>query len=151
MATVALSGNDTIILFGRTFADLADGDCAKLSYPNEIAAVKTGKNNNSIYALNETGNQTDFEITLIRGSADDRFLNGLLTQQMANFAGFVLAAGEFIKRIGDGKGTITNDTYVVGGGVFTKRPEAKTNVEGDTKASVITYFFRFANSPRVLT
>ena len=151
MATVAMSGNDTVILFNRTFADFADGTCAELTYPNEIAAVKTGKNNNSIYALNETGNQTDLKLTLIRGSADDRFLNGLLTQQMSNFAGTVLAQGEFVKRIGDGKGNISNDTYIVGGGVFVKRAEAKTNVEGDTSASTVIYTMRFANSPRVLT
>ena len=55
MSTIALSGNDTVVLNNRTFADFADGNVAELTFPNDIANVKTGKNGNSIYGLNETG------------------------------------------------------------------------------------------------
>ena len=151
MSTIALSGSDTININDRVFADLADGDCVKLTFPNEIASVKTGKNGNSIYGLNESGKQADLEIRLIRGSADDKFMNGLLAQQQANFAGFVLMIGEFIKKLGDGAGNISSDTYIVSGGVFTKQVEGKTNVDGDTEQSVSMYTLKFSNSPRVIT
>ena len=151
MSTVALSGADTIIINDRTFADLADGDCVMLSFPNDISNVKTGKNGNSIYGLNEMGNQCEVKIRLIRGSADDKFMNQLLAQQKLNFSSFVLMNGEFIKNVGDGQVNITLDTYIVSGGVFSKQVEAKTNTDGDTEQSVSIYTVKFAKAPRALT
>lgn len=151
MATIALSGNDTIVINNRIFADLADGNVAELTFPNDIATVKTGKDGNSIYGLNETGKQSELKLRLIRGSADDKFLNGLLANQQQNFAGFPLMAGQFIKKIGDGVGNIKSDTYIMSGGVFTKPVEAKSNVEGESEQSVSIYTLKFSNSPRVIT
>lgn len=150
MSTVALSGADTVMINNRIFADLADGEVAGLTYPNGISNVKTGKNGNSIYSLNESGKQCDFKIRVIRGSADDKFLNNLLAMQQANFAGFVLMIGEFVKKIGDGRGNIASDTYIMSGGVFEKQVEAKSNVEGDTEQSVSTYAIKFSNAPRII-
>lgn len=150
MATVAMSGNDTVTINGHQFADFADGDVVKLTFGNDIAAVKTGKNGNSIYGLNESGKQADVEMRVIRGSADDKFLNGLLAQQNLNFAGFVLMIGQFIKKIGDGSGAITSDTYVLSGGVFTKMVEGTSNVEGDTDQSISVYTMKFSNAPRAI-
>lgn len=146
----SLSGNDTITINGRVFADFADGDVGALTFPNELAVLKTGKNGNTVYALNETGRQADLTLRVIRGSSDDRFLNGLLAQQKANFAGFVLMNGEFIKKIGDGKGNIASDTYITSGGIFSKQVEAKSNVEGDTEQSLSIYNLKFSNAPRVI-
>jgi len=151
MSTIALSGNDTVTINDRVLADLADGDSVMLDFPNEIANVKTGKNGNSIYGLNETGKQSEVKVRVIRGSSDDKFLNGLMVQQQANFAGFVLMIGEFIKKVGDGVGNIASDTYIMSGGVFTKQVAAKTNVEGDTEQSVAIYTIKFTNTPRVIT
>lgn len=151
MATIGLSGNDTIIINNRNLTDLADGDCVVLDFPNDTAAVKTGKNGNSLYAKNETGKQGEAKIRIVRGSADDKFLNNLLQQQNANFAGFPLMNGEFIKKIGDGSGNITNDTYMMSGGIFTKNVPAKSNVEGDTAQSVAEYVIKCSLAPRALT
>lgn len=149
--SVALSGSDTINIQNRVLADLADGNCVELTFPNDIANVKTGKNGNSIYGLNESGKQSEAKIRVLRGSADDKFLQNLLTQQNANFAGTVLLIGQFIKKIGDGAGNITSDTYIMSGGVFTKQVEGKMNVEGETEQSIAIYTIKFSNAPRVLT
>lgn len=151
MSTVAMSGSDTIVLNNRLFTDLADGNCVELTFPNDIAQVKTGKNGNSIYGLNESGKQAEAKIRIVRGSSDDKFLNNLLAQQQSNFAGFALMIGQFIKQIGDGAGNIGSDTYILSGGVFTKQIEGKTNVEGDTEQSVAIYTLKFSNAPRALT
>ncbi len=151
MSTIALSGDDTVNINGTVLSDLADGNCVELTFPNDIANVKTGKNGNSIYGLNESGKQCEVKLRIIRASADDKLLNNLLAQQQANFAGTVLVTGQFIKKIGDGQGNITSDTYIMSGGVFTKIPEAKTNVEGETEQSVAMYTLKFSNAPRVLT
>ncbi len=151
MPTVAMSGSDTIVINNRILADVADANTVELTYPNDIANVKTGKNGNSIYGLNESGKQCEVKVRLIRGSSDDKFMNGLLSQQQQNFAGTVLLIGQFIKKIGDGKGNITSDTYVMSGGVFTKQVEGKSNVEGDTEQSISIYTLKFSNSPRAIT
>lgn len=151
MPTISLSGADTISINNRTIVDLADTDVVDLTFPSDIAQVKTGKNGNSIYGLNETGKQCEVKIRVIRGSSDDKFFNNLLVQQQANFAGTILMIGEFIKKIGDGAGNITSDTYVMSGGVFTKQVSGKSNVEGDTNQSVSEYMTKWSNAPRALT
>lgn len=151
MSDVALSGNDTTILNNRVLNNLADGDCVMLSFPNEIATVKVGKNGNAMFGLNQMGQIAEVKIRVIRGSADDSYLNNLIVQQNANFAGTVLNVGEFIKKIGDGAGNITNDTYVMSGGVNSKNIEGKSNQEGDATQSVSEYNLRFSKAVRVLT
>jgi hypothetical protein len=151
MGPVALSGQDTIILNNQVLTGLADGNFVELTFPNDIANVKTGKNGNSIYGFNESGKQCEVKIRTLRASNDDKFLNNLLTQQQLNFAGTVLLTGQFIKKIGDGAGNITSDTYIMSGGVFTKIPEAKSNAEGETEQSLAIYTIKFTNAPRVLT
>lgn len=150
MPNVSMTGSDTIKINGRILADLADGDCAVLTFPNELASVKTGKNGNSIYGLNESGRQSEVVLRVIRGSSDDKFLNSLLASQQNNFAGFILMQGEFTKVVGDGKGNVLTDTYILAGGVFSKATEAKSNVEGDTEQSVAVYTMKFSNAPRVI-
>lgn len=151
MPAIALSGSDTITLNNRLLTDLADGDCVVIKFPNDIANVKTGKNGNSIYGLNESGKQAELDLRVLRGSADDRFLNGLLQAQQLNFAGTVLVIGQFIKKIGDGMGNITSDTYNVSGGIFQKQVEGKNNVEGNTDQSIAMYTLKFSNAPRAIT
>lgn len=151
MSTVALSGSDTIIINTRPLVDLADGNCGELDFPTEIATVKTGKNGNAIYGLNEAGKQATLKLRVIRGSADDKFLNSLLAQQQSNFAGTVLMIGQFIKKVGDGLGNIASDQYISQGGVFSKLIPAKTNVEGDSEQSVAMYEIKFSQAVRVIT
>lgn len=151
MSSVAMSGSDTITINNRVFSDLADGNAVELTFPNEIANLKTGKNGNSIYGLNETGKQCEVKLRLIRGSADDKFLLALMAQQQANFAGFALMIGNFIKKIGNGLGGIASDQYIMSGGIFTKQIEGKTNVEGESEQSVAVYTMKFSNAPRIIT
>lgn len=148
--TVSLTGNDTLVIAGLVIVDMADGDWATLVFPNELAAVKTGKNGNSLFALNAMGLQAEATIRLIRGSADDKALDSLLQQQLQDFAAFQLLDGLFVKRVGDGLGNVTSDSYVVDGGVFTYQVDSKSNAEGDTEQSVSVYRLKFSNAGRAL-
>lgn len=148
MATFSVTGNDTLTLFDRTFVDFADGDNTTIAFPNELVTVKTGKNGNTIYAKNETGNNADVTLRVIRGSADDRFLQGKLTEQQNDLPAFVLGQGEFVKRTGDGEGNVANDIYNLQGGVFMRKVDGKENVEGDTEQSVSVYMMKFALATR---
>jgi hypothetical protein len=150
MATQSLTGNDTISIDGIPLVDLGDGDVGALTYPNELVGVKTGKNGNSIFALNETGDQADLVIRVLRGSKDDKTLNSRLVSMKADFAGFITITGQVIKKVGDGLGNVTNDIYDLSGGVFSKRVETISNVEGNTDQSLAIYNIKFTNSPRSL-
>lgn len=151
MSAIALSGSDTVSINNNLLTTLADGNCVEITFPNDVANVKTGKNGNAIFGLNESGKQAEVKLRILRGGADDQFLQNLYSQQQANFAGTILMTGVFIKKIGDGAGNITSDTYILSGGVFQKEPEAKTNVEGETEQSVTIWAMKFSNAPRVIT
>ncbi len=151
MATIAMSGADTVSVNNRILADSADGNIAELSFDNQIANVKTGKNGNSIFADNQTGNNGKLILRVIRGSSDDKFLNNLLIQQQANFGGTVLVNAELIKKMGDGQGNIGSDIYAANSGIFSKKVAAKSNVDGDTEQSVSIYELMFANVIRVIS
>lgn len=150
MQVVALTGKDTIIINGRVLNDLVDGDCAVITFPNDLMNLKTGKNGNSIYAFNESGKQIEMDLRVVRGSSDDKFLNGILTDMKNLRASFVLMTGEFVKNIGDGAGNITQDIYQLSGGVFKKNTEVKENAEGDTEQAVAMYKLAFSNAPRTI-
>lgn len=150
MGISALTGKDTIQIGDRVFIDFADGDVANFTYPNELVTPKTGKNGNSIYAYNETGNQVDAVLRVLRGSPDDKFLNSLKLTMKADFPSFTLLDATFTKRVGDGAGNVSNDVLTVSGGVFTKGIDDKSNAEADTEQAVATYNLKFTNSNRKL-
>lgn len=147
---VALSGQDTVSINNYVFSDYADDNYAELTFPNEIANMKIGKNGNAIYGLNTTGIMSDLKLRLLRGSNDDKFLLNLLNQQQINFASTVLMIGTFVKQIGLGNGSIVSDTYVLSGGIFPKQVEGKSNASGETEQSVAIYMMKFT-CQRVLT
>ena len=148
--TVSLTGNDTLVLGGRVITDVADQNWCELTYPNSLVEVKTGKNGNSIYALNSMGLMAEVTLRLIRGSDDDVYFNDLLARMKKDFASFVLLSGQLVKRVGDGQGNISEDTYLVDGGVFISQVQGSANAEGNTDQSVSGYRFRFSNADRAV-
>lgn len=147
----ALTGKDTIKLNDRILAEFADGDVALLDHPNDQVTVKTGKDGNSIYAYNNSGRQVDLTLRLVRGGADDRWLNNLNALFSNDPASFVLITGEFIKNVGDGKGKVTSEIYTLSGGAIKRRPNVKDNSDGDTEQAVVVWHLVFSNAPRSLT
>ena len=150
MASISLTGQDAVQINGRNLNDLADGDSVTLTYPNDIAALKSSKNGNVIYAFNETGKQCEVALRLLLGSADDKFLNSLLSTMKSDFSKFVLLTGIFVKRVGDGAGNLNNVIYQCSGGIFKKQVEAKTNAEGNTDQSVVIYTIVFGQGIKAI-
>ena len=148
MATDTITGNDTLTLFDRVFIDLADGDVSTITFPEELFTATTGKNGNSIYSKNEAGGNADVVLRLVRGSADDRFLQQKLSQAKQDFASQQLATGEFVKRLGDGEGNIKRDVYTLRGGIFNYNQDTKDNAAGDTEQAVIVYRMKFTRVTR---
>ena len=150
MATYALTGNDTLILQERVIKDMADGSIVEIAYQSDRVAVTTGKNDNTIYAEDRTGSNAVLTLRVIRGSADDRWLNGLSIQQNRDLPSFVLLRGSFSKRIGDGYGEISYDNYILIGGVFQKYPDTQENLQGETEQGSTVYQIIFSRAERAL-
>ncbi len=146
---ISLSGNDTIIIQGRVLTDLA-GDVGELAFANEMVKVKAGKNGNTIYAIDASGAIATVKIRVLRGSDDDKFLNGQISDFLSDPPSFLVMDGQFVKRIGDGNGFVTNDTYLFGGGVPTRQVPATENVDGQTDQSVAVYELTFAGASRAI-
>ena len=149
MALTTLTGDDVFIINDKPLIlDTANGDIVTIDYPNDLVTLTTGKNQNTIYAKNEAGSQVDIICKVMRGSGADKFLNGLTSQQERDFVGFTLMNGAFVKRLGDGAGKVSYDTYSLTGMVFTKKSGAKANTDGDGDQATVTYTMKAALATR---
>ena len=151
MTTFSVLGEDTIKIGDRILNDFGHGEITKITYSTELATVKTGKNGNTIFVQNASGFQATMELKVLRGSADDKFLQSLLTLYRSTPTTFILQNAEIVKKIGDGKGVTLADTYILTGGVPSKQVEAVVNVEGDVEQAISVYTYIFATSDRALT
>ena len=149
MATYALTGDDSIIINDIPLKDFANNDIGTLDLPNNLFDLATGKNGNTIFALDESGNNATLTVKLLMSSADDKRLNGM-TPQSNGFAQTILATGSVVKQIGDGQGNVSYNTYVLAGGMVQKKPSIKSNVNGDSEQAVIEYVIQFAEANRAI-
>lgn len=148
MTTFTLTSDDTLTMFDRIFNDLADDDTCAITFPNDIVTVKTGKNQNTIFAKDEKGNNGEMVLRVMRGSSDDIFLQSVINASERDFVAQVLAEGQFVKRLGDGDGNVRSDVYTLSGGIITRKPDGKENVAGDTNQAVTVYNMKFALATR---
>lgn len=146
--SVALTGNDTIIVGGRLLTGFGDGDVGTLAFENDQVEVVKGKNGNAVYAYNEKGSQGTLTIKLIRGCDDDLYFATQLNLMRTDFPSYVLMDGQFTKRIGQGNGGVLSDRYQALGGVVGRTPDANSSSDGKTDDGQITYIFKFADMRR---
>jgi hypothetical protein len=151
MGTLSLLGSDTIKIGDRILSDFGSGEVAKISYATELATVKTGKNGNTIFVKNASGFQASLEVRVIRGSADDKALQTFLTSYRSNPTAYSVQNAELSKKIGDGLGIVSSDTYVLTGGIPTKQVEVVVNTEGDSEQGISVYTWVFATSDRAIS
>ena len=146
-STYALTGKDTIIINDIPLTDFADGDIGNLEIPNNIFAMQTGKDGNTIFALDESGQNATLTVRVLMSSNDDKRLNGLIPKS-DSFAETILMTGAVVKQVGDGQGNVSYNTYTLAGGMIQKKPSIKSNVNGDTTQAVVEYSIMFANGNR---
>lgn len=136
MSTVAITGKDTLVLNGHVFHDLADGDCGKLVYDEDLTKLKVGKDGNAVFGQNQGGRAGTLSIRVVMGGPDDKYLNSLLAEYLASSSAYVLDLGSLFKNVGDGTGKTNSVVYQLIGGAPKKQPEAKINSDGDPSQSV---------------
>lgn len=149
MAQFALTGDDSIIINDIPLNDFADGDIGSLSLPNNMFEMQTGKNGNTIFALDESGNNATLTVRVLMSSNDDKRLNGMIPKSKG-FAQSVLATGSVVKQVGDGQGNVSYNTYLLAGGMVQKKPDIKSNVNSDASQAVVEYVIQFAEANRAI-
>ena len=147
MTTYALTGDDVVIINDLPVVDFADNTIGTLDIPNELFQMSTGKNGNTIFALDEKGNNATLTLRVLMSSRDDKRFNGLIPQSKG-FASTVLANGSVVKQVGDGAGNVSYNTYLLRGGMISKKPNISIDVAGNTDQAVVEYVFQFANAER---
>ncbi|MBO7692678.1 MAG: hypothetical protein J6T10_08640 [Methanobrevibacter sp.] len=162
---VRVTGNDTIYL-GSTegvggssdniVKSFADGDYARVTFPNDIMNFTIGKNRNMIAAYNAMGTLAELELRLLRGSYEDAWLNGRFPTIDDDQLSFKYIFAEIHKDLGktDNSGSQTakiSETYVLNNGIITKAPEIISNVSGSTDQGVVIWQIRFASFKREVT
>ena len=149
MSIFSLTGDDSIIINDIPLNDFADGYIGSLSLPNNIFDMQTGKNGNTIFALDESGNNATLTVRVLMSSNDDKRLNGMIPKSKG-FAQSVLATGSVVKQVGDGQGNVSYNTYLLAGGMVQKKPDVKSNVNGDAQQAVVEYIIVFAEANRAI-
>lgn len=140
MTQFVLTGDDSLIIDNIPMnLDFPNGDTAVIDFQSNLAAIATGKDLNTIFAKDESGNNFRLTLRVLRNSRSDIHLNGKQQLQTGDFPAFVLLKGSFSKRLGDGSGNVSYDGYTLNGMVFEKKVPTKANLNGDTEQGVSTY------------
>lgn len=153
---VRVTGNDIIQIgtslgTAKTITAFADGDYARLSFPNDIMNFTIGKNRNMIAAYNAMGSLAELELRLLRGCEEDKFLNDLFPSFDSDALKFNFIYAKIEKKLtADKKGEVAeiSEKYTLQNGVISKAPEFISNVSGSTDQGVVVWQIRFAEFKR---
>lgn len=146
-SSYALTGHDVIILNDIPLKDFADGDIGTLEVNNDLFAIQTGKNGNTIFAYDEAGRNATLTLRVLMSSGDDKRLNGMVPKH-EGFESTILINGSVVKMVGDGAGNVSYNTYLLKGGMIQRKPNMTSNVNGETQQAVVEYVIQFADAER---
>ena len=155
-----VTGND-IVQIGlsasglTTITSFADGDYARVTFPNDIMNFTIGKNRNMIAAYNAMGTLAEMELRLLRGSKEDKFLQDRFPNFATERLNFNFIFAKIIKDLGvSNEGSEVariEETYTLNNGIISKAPEIVSNVSGSTDQGVVVWQIRFAEFTRTVS
>lgn len=147
---IALTGKDTIAIDGVPFLNFGPGDVFTLEFPNDLTSVEIGKNGNIAAALNANGKKAEVVLRTLRGSPEDIYLSQREAEFINDPPSFETYTGNFVKRIGNGAGSVTQDNYVAAFGVPKKQVMVKENTAGDVTQAIAEHYITFGQAIRVI-
>lgn len=155
-----VTGND-IVQIGlsasglTTITSFADGDYARVTFPNDIMNFTIGKNRNMLAAYNAMGTLAELELRLLRGSKEDKFLQDQFPTFASDELSFSFIFAKVIKNLGVSNEGATASTieeiYTLNNGIISKAPEIVSNVSGSTDQGVVVWQIRFAEFTRTVS
>lgn len=156
MATFSLVGGETLTIqpsggAARVIADFADASIVEVDFQSELINTTTGKNGNGIAVLDERGRNGAISFRIVKGSADDNYINGLFNAMKNNFVATKFLTISFSRSLIDGSGAVLTETYVFEGALFSQMPKAMANVHGDTEQAIAVWSAKAINSNRTIS
>ncbi len=146
---VSITGQDIIQIGTKPIlVGLADGDAGVLSFDNNIAEGKLGKNGNGIVVPNSTGRSATLTVRLLKGSSGDKYLNGEMNKYQLQTASYTLLNGQITHLVGDGKSNLNAVVYTLSGGFVQKVPNDTVSSEGNTEVAVTEWTLFFLRADR---
>jgi len=124
----------------RVFSDFANGNFLGLEFGNQISTREMGRGG-SVISYNSNKKQATLTVRLIKGSPDDVFLNGVLSDYDRSPETFVLFAGSISMMLGDGTGSSTTENFLLTEGSFINQPNFTTDTGGDAESGVSVWTF----------
>lgn len=158
---VRVTGNDKVSIALQTdstyheIKSFADGDYARVTFPNDIMNFTIGKNRNMLAAYNALGTLAELELRLLRGSYEDAYLQAAFPNFASDTLNFKFLKAEIVKDLGittagSGTGDRIKETYTLENGIISKAPEIISNVSGSTDQGVVVWQVRFAEFTRTV-
>lgn len=148
MASVKVGVGSTIVLSNGSeeiiLTDFAFGDIAKLTIPNDLMDLTTGKDSNTVFTFKAEGTNIDLEVRILLGSQNDIQLNSIVEGMKKDFVGtnFLNASVKRLYTLEDNAKKIQEFSCQVG--MLAKGAEFTENTEGNTEQGVNVYKIRFA-------
>ena len=156
-----VTGNDIVQIGSsasglRTITSFADGDYARVTFPNDIMNFTIGKNRNMLAAYNAMGTLAELELRLLRGSKEDKFLQDQFPTFASDALQFNFIFAKVIKNLGTNIGGNAGvvgieEIYTLNNGIISKAPEIVSNVSGSTDQGVVVWQVRFAEFTRTVS
>lgn len=156
-----VTGNDIVQLGSSatgltTITSFADGDYARVTFPNDIMNFTIGKNRNMLAAYNAMGTLAELELRLLRGSQEDKFLQDQFPTFASDELKFSFIYAKIIKKLGTNIGGTSgvvgiDEIYTLNSGIISKAPEIVSNVSGSTDQGVVVWQIRFAEFTRTVS
>lgn len=143
-----IAQSDTLRINNQVISTLANEDCGKLEFPNELITIDVDKQGNGLMAINKKGLIADLEVRVVMSGDDDQFFNSLLSQQTNGQP--TILSGVFTKNFANQTGAITSVQVQLNGGAFLRGIPMILSASGNIEQVIAVYKFRFANWLRLI-
>jgi hypothetical protein len=155
MSNLSFTGNDSIV--GSTsfapawvFKYFPFGVVFDVTFPNDVWKVHVGKNGNTVYAYDNSGGMAKGVIRVMKGSADDGFLESLVAISAIDPPSTQALTIYIVKRYGGGSISQAFEEVICQNGVISKLVPVKSDADGDPEQSVATYEMIFSGVTRLI-
>lgn len=144
----------SFVFNGRPLTNFADLSIIDLQPTDDTGTMKIAADGSAIFAPNIQSEQHTLNFRLVKGSADDIFINS--AKKSVAISGGLKSGTAFsnvsiVRPLSREDGTIIRETVICTGGVFYQNVAITINLEGDTESLVTPYNMLFRKIERILT
>lgn len=146
--SAVIAQSDSLRLNNQIISTFGQGDCGKITFPNELIMTDVDKQGNGLLALNQKGLIAELEVRLVMAGTDDQYLNSLLAQLLSGTP--TIMTGVFTKNFADQNGNVTSVQVQLNGGSVRKGVDMIISADGNIEQTIAIWPLRFATWSRLI-